>query len=240
MKERMSEELMAMRAAKELRDGDYCNLGLGIPQLCASYVLDTVKVQTENGALGYGPLLEIADTSDVTLENIDQIMEQIAILVEQRNPFMSDAGSRYFSPAPGMSFFDLLTSFAMIRSGRLTTILGGLQVAENGDLANHSLGTAGEYPHIGGAMDLAWGANRVIVTMTHTTTDDKPKVLKKLTMPLTCSRSVDLLITNLAVIEVTPDGFLLRETAPDWTVEEIQALTEARLQIADDVKEVEL
>jgi len=240
MKERMSEELVAMRAAKELKDGDYCNLGIGTPQLCASYVSEGVKVQTENGALGYGPLLEVADTKGLTPDNLEQIMEEVTELVEQRNPFMSDAGSRYFSAAPGMVFFDLLTSFIMIRSGRVVTILGGLQVAENGDLANYSLGTAGEYPHIGGAMDLAWGAKRVIVTMTHTTKEDKPKVVKKLTMPLTASKSVDLIITDLAVIEVTSGGLLLKELAPDWKFEEVQSLTEAKLIIAGDMKEVEL
>ena len=235
MKERMSEELVAMRATRELRDRDYCNLGIGIPQLCASFVPETVKVQTENGALGYGPLLSFAD-----MEQLMQQPELIDELMEQRDPDLSDAGARNFTPAPGMSFFDLLTSFAMIRSGRLTSILGGLQVSEKGDLAIHSISEDDPYLQIGGAMDLAWGARRVIVAMTHTTKDDAPKIVKRLSMPLSASQCVDLIITDLAVIEVTPDGLLLKEIAPDWTAEEVQALTEARLRIADDLKEVEL
>lgn len=221
MKERMSEELVAMRAAKELKDGDYCNLGIGIPQLCASYVPETVKVQTENGALGYGAL--------ITMDNM-----------EQWDLDMSDAGARSFATAPGMVFFDLLSSFTMIRSGRLTSILGGLQVAENGDLAIHSISEGEEYPQIGGSMDLAWGAKRVIVAMTHTSKEDKPKIVKKLGMPLSARQSVDLIITDLAVIEVLPGGLLLKEVAPGWTADEVQSLTEAKLKIADDLKEVEL
>jgi len=221
MKEKLSEEVIAMRAVKELKEGDYCNLGIGFPQFCASYVPAGVHVQTENGALGYGPLL--------TMENVDQV-----------NADMADAGARFFSRAPGMCFFDLLTSFAMIRSGRLTSILGGLQVSEKGDLAIHSTGETGGFPQIGGSMDLAWGAEKVIVTMTHTTKDDKPKIVKELSLPLSASRCVDLIVTDIAVIEVQPDGLLLREVAPGWTAEEIQCLTEARLKIAVDLKEMEL
>ena len=235
MKERMSEELVAMRAAKELKDGDYCNLGIGIPQLCASFVPETVKVQTENGALGYGPLLSFAD-----MEKLTQQPELIDELMETRDPDLSDAGARAFSPAPGMSFFDLLTSFAMIRSHRLTSILGGLQVSEKGDLAIHSTSDQDPYPQIGGSMDLAWGAKRVIVAMTHTAKDDAPKIVKRLSMPLSAGQCVDLIITDLAVIEVMPEGLLLKEVAPDWTAEEVQALTGATLMPADDLKEVEL
>lgn len=235
MKERMSEELVAMRAAKELKDGDYCNLGIGMPQLCASLVPETVKVQTENGALGYGPLLSIAD-----MEQLREQPELIEQLMEQRDPDMSDAGGRSFTAAPGMCFFDLLTSFAMIRSGRLISILGGLQVSEKGDLAIHSISETEEYPQIGGSMDLAWGAKRLIVAMTHTTKDNNPKIVKRLSMPLSASQSVDLIITDLAVIEVTPEGLLLKELAPDWTAPEVQSLTEAQLILGDDLKEVEL
>jgi 3-oxoacid CoA-transferase B subunit len=221
MKEKLSEEVIAMRAVKELKEGDYCNLGIGFPQFCASYVPAGVHVQTENGALGYGPLL--------TMENVDQV-----------NADMADAGARFFSRAPGMCFFDLLTSFAMIRSGRLISILGGLQVSEKGDLAIHSTGETRDFPQIGGSMDLAWGAQKVIVTMTHTTKDDKPKIVKELSLPLSASRCVDLIVTDIAVIEVQPDGLLLREVAPGWTAEEIQSLTKARLKIPVDLKEMEL
>ena len=221
MKERLSEEVIAMRAVKELKEGDYCNLGIGLPQFCASYVPEGVQVQTENGALGYGPLL--------TMENIDQV-----------NADMADAGARFFSRAPGMCFFDLLTSFAMIRSGRLTSILGGLEVSERGDLAIHSTSETSGFPQIGGSMDLAWGAKKLIVTMTHTTKDGKPKIVKDLSLPRSSRWCVDIIVTDIAVIEVQPDGLLLREVAPGWTAEEVQSLTEAHLKLANDLKEMEL
>lgn len=220
MKERLTEELIAMRAAKELKPGDYCNLGLGTPQLCASYVPPEVYVQTENGALGFGPL--------VTADNWEQL-----------DTDLSDAGGRFFSPAPGMSFFDMLTSFNMIRSGRLTTILGGLQVSEKGDLAIHSTSEDDPYPQIGGAMDLAWGAKRLIVAMAHNTKDGEPKIVKELTLPLSAKECIDLIITDLAVIEVTGEGLVLKEFAPEWTPKEVQAQTGAQLIVAEDVKEVE-
>jgi len=221
MKERLAEEVVAMRAIKELEPGDCCNLGLGLPLLCALFVPEGVHVQAENGVLGYGPL--------VTTDN-----------AEMADPALMDAGSRFFTPAPGMSFFDMLTSFAMIRSGRLTTILGGLQVSQNGDLAIHSMGEADEYPQIGGAMDLAWGAKKLIVTMAHNTKDGKPKILKELTLPVSSPKCVDIIVTDLAVIEVTPDGLVLKEVAPGWAAEEVQTLTEAQLIVAEDVKEMEL
>ncbi len=221
MKERLAEEVVAMRAIKELEPGDCCNLGLGLPLLCALFVPENVHVQAENGVLGYGAL--------VTTDN-----------AEMADPALMDAGSRFFTPAPGMSFFDMLTSFAMIRSGRLITILGGLQVSQNGDLAIHSMGEADEYPQIGGAMDLAWGAKKLIVTMTHNTKDGKPKILKELTLPVSSPKCVDIIVTDLAVIEVTPDGLVLKEVAPGWAAEEVQTLTEAQLIVAEDVKEMEL
>lgn len=220
MKERLTEELMAMRAAKELKSGDYCNLGLGTPQLCASYVPADIHVQTENGAICFGPL--------VTVDNWEQL-----------DTDLSDAGGRFFSSAPGMSFFDMLVSFNLIRSGRLTTILGGLQVSEKGDLAIHGMSEDDPYPQIGGAMDLAWGAKRLIVAMTHNTKDGAPKIVKELTLPLSAGESVDLIITDLAFIEVTPEGLLLKELAPGWTPQEVQSQTGAKLTVADDVKEVE-
>jgi len=237
MKQRLSEDVISMRAAKEIKEGDYCNLGLGIPQLCAIYVPETVKVQTENGALAYGPLIEMPDPDGMSEDELNEAIDQ---LITERNPNFSDAGARSFYAAPGMSFCDLLTSFAMIRSGRLSTILGGLQVAENGDLAIHSIGSDEQYPQIGGSMDLAWGANRVIVAMTHTTRNDEPKIVKQLSLPISTPRCVDMIITDLAVIKVVPDGLLLKEIAPGWTVEEVQALTEPKLKIADDLKEYEL
>ena len=220
MKERLTEELVAMRAARELKPGDYCNLGIGVPQLCASYVPEGVTVQTENGAIGYGPLIGADNLDKVDLD-------------------MMDAGTRLYTAAPGMAFFDLLTSFAMIRSGRMTSILGGLQVAENGDVAIHSLSEGDNYPQIGGSMDLAWGARRLIVAMTHNSKEGEPKVVRQLGMPVTARACVDLIITDLAGIEVTPDGLLLKELAPGWTPEEVQEQTEARLTGAPDIKEME-
>jgi acetate CoA/acetoacetate CoA-transferase beta subunit len=221
MKERLDEDVIAMRAAKELKPGDCCNLGLGLPQLCAMYVPDGVRFETENGALGYGPLVTEDNWQEADYGRVD-------------------AGARFFTDAPGMSYFDFLTSFAMIRSGRLYSVLGGLQVSEKGDLANHSMGGDDIYLMIGGAMDLAWGAKKVIVAMTHTTKDGKPKIVRELTLPATARHSVDMLVTDIAVMEVSNTGIVLKETAPGWSVDEIQALTEPRLIISPDIKEMEL
>jgi 3-oxoacid CoA-transferase B subunit len=220
MKERLTEELVAIRACKELQPGDYCNLGIGTPQLCATHVPPGIYVETENGALGYGPL--------ITADNWQQI-----------DTDYQDAGGKFFTAAPGMSFFDMLTSFAMIRSGRLISILGGLQVSQKGDLAIHSTGEADEYPQIGGSMDLAWGAKRLIVTMTHNTRDGQPKIVKELTLPVSAEECVDLVITDLAVIEVTSEGLILKECAPGWTPQEVQDQTGAKLIVAETVKEIE-
>jgi len=165
VKQRLDRETIAMRAARELRDGDCVNLGLGIPNLCALYIPDGVIFQSENGVLGYGPL----------------VMED---RIEEAEFHYVDAGGRFWTPAPGMSLFDLITSFAMIRSGRLITILGALQVSEKGDLANWNKGDDPLGGTIGGGMDLAVGAKKVIVTMEHTTREGKPKILKECTCPL--------------------------------------------------------
>jgi len=220
-KQRLDRDTIAMRAAKELKAGDYANLGVGIPNLCALYVPEGVIFQSENGALGYGPL----------------VMED---QIEKAEFYLVDGGGRFTTPAPGMAVFDLLTSFAMIRGGRLVTILGGLQVSEKGDLANWNTGGDALGGTIGGGMDLAIGAKRVIVTMEHATKDGKPKIVSKCTYPLTAKACVDLIITDLAVIEVTPKGLVLKEVAPGWTAKDIQALTEPKLKIAPDLKEIEL
>ena len=221
MKSRLEREVIAMRAAKELRDGDYVNLGIGIPNLCALHIPEGVIFHSENGALGYGPL----------------VMQDE---VEKADQHYTDAGGRYFTQAPGMSIFDLITSFAMISSGRLITILGGLQVSEKGDLANWNTGQDPLGGTIGGGMDLAVGAKRVIVAMEHSTREGKPKIVKQCTAPLTARECVDLIITDLAVIEVTPDGLLLKEVAPGWSAAEVQALTEPGLILAPDLKDIEL
>jgi len=220
-KTRLDRDVIAMRAAKELKDSDYANLGIGIPNLCALHIPEGIIFQSENGALGYGPLV---------LE--DEI--------EKAEFHYVDAGARFFTPVPGMAVFDLLTSFAMIRGGRLVTILGGLQVSEKGDLANWNATGDALTGTIGGGMDLAVGAKRVIITMEHTNKEGKPKIVNECSYPLTARACVDLVVTDLAVIEVTPAGLVLKEVAPGWTADEVQALTEPKLIIPPDLKEIEL
>ncbi|HEY41053.1 MAG TPA: succinyl-CoA--3-ketoacid-CoA transferase [Dehalococcoidia bacterium] len=224
MKEKLTEELIAMRAARELVPGDCCNLGIGIPLNCAAYMSEGVLVQSENGVLGYGPVYD--------RESLDENVERVDWNVV-------DAGMRYLEHVPGMSFFDMLTSFVMIRSGRLFSILGGLQVSEKGDAAIHSMSEVDIASKIGGSMDLAWGAKRLIVTMTHCSKDGDPKIVRELTMPVTTRKRVDLIVTDLAVIEVTGSGLALKEFAPGWTPEEVQQQTGATLTIANDVREIE-
>jgi 3-oxoacid CoA-transferase B subunit len=220
MKHRLDRDGMAKRAAQELKDGDYVNLGFGIPNLCPPYAPEGVTFQTENGAIGYGPL----------------VMEDE---LDKADFHYHDAIGRFWVPAPGMALFDVLTSFAMVRSGRMIVILGGLQVSEKGDLANWSTGgpLGGT---IGGAMDLAFGSKRVIVTMEHTTREGEHRLLKQCTYPLTARECVDLIVTDLAVVKVVPEGLVLKEIAPGWSVDEIQQATGPRLIIAPDLKEIEI
>ncbi len=220
MKDRLTEELIAMRAVKELKPGDYCNLGIGLPQQCASHIPEGVQVQTENGAIGYGPLISV--------DNLDKLDVDLV-----------DAGTMFFTPAPGMCFIDMLTCFAMIRSSRLISVLGGLQVSAQGDLAIHGMSETDEYLQIGGSMDLAWGARRLLVAMTHNTKDGQPKIVRELTLPLTARKCVDLIITDLGVIAVAEQGLVLKEVAPGWTPQEVQEFTAAPLTFAADLKEME-
>jgi len=221
MKQRLDRDTIAMRAAKELKDGDCVNLGFGLPTLCALYVPEGVRFETEAGLLGYGRLV-MADE------------------IDKADWHYIDASGRFCTPAPGMAIFDVVTSFCMIRSGRLISIMGGFQVSEKGDLANWNTGGDALGGTIGGAMDLAAGSRKLIITMDHTTKDGNYRIMKECTLPLTAQKAVDLVITDLAVIEVTPEGLVLREVAPGWTAEEIQDLTEPRLIMAPDLKEVEL
>jgi len=211
-----------MRAAKELKDGDCVNLGFGLPTLCALYVPEGIRFEAEAGILGYGPLIRGDE-------------------VDKADWHYIDASGRFTQPAPGMACFDVVTSFIMIRSGRLTSIMGGFQVSEKGDLANWNTGSGALGGTVGGAMDLANGANRVIILMEHTAKDGKPKIVKRCTYPVTAKESVDLIVTDLAVIEVVPKrGLWLKEVAPGWTAKEIQDLTEAKLNVAKSLKEIEL
>jgi 3-oxoacid CoA-transferase B subunit len=220
MKSRLDESTIALRAAREFVDGAVVNLGYGMPGLCANFIPDgrNVFFQSENGILGYGGLAADAE----------------------KDYEMINASDQPVTPSPGMCFFDSAASFDMIRGGHVdVVVLGAYQVSEKGDLANW--GRPGRpATGMGGAMDLAAGAGRVIVTMLHTTKDDKPRIVKDCTFPLTARGCVSLVITDLAVIEVTRAGLVLKETAPGWTVREIQNLTEASLRPAPDLKEIEL
>ena len=220
MKQRLDRETIAMRVAREFRDGDVVNLGIGIPTLASNYIPEGRQVifHTENGALGFGPLAAEGE------EDIDLI----------------NAGGQFVTRLPGMSFFHHADSFAMIRGGHIDiTVLGGLQVSERGDLANWLTPERG-VGNIGGAMDLAVGSKRVIVAMEHTTKEGKPKIVRECDYPLTAKECMDLIVTDLAVIEVTKEGLVLKEVAPGWSAEEVQALTEPQLLVAEDLKEMEL
>jgi len=159
MKQRLDRDTIAMRAAKELKDGDCVNLGFGLPTLCALYVPEGIRFQTESGILGYGPLV-------------------LASEIEKADWRYIDASGRFCTPVPGMAVFDVLVSFAMIRSGRLIAIMGGFQVSEKGDLANWNTGDDALGGTIGGAMDLAVGSKKVIITMEHNTKDGGYRLVK--------------------------------------------------------------
>ena len=221
MKERLDEQTMALRVAKEFEDGMVVNLGIGIPSLAANFIPEEKEIifHSENGCLGFGPAVTSAEEEDFNLVN---------------------ASGQFVSRRPGISFFDHAESFSMIRGKHIDVcVLGALQVSEKGDLANWTLSEK-KLGGMGGAMDLAIGAARLIIAMTHTTKDDKPKILKQCTFPLTAPRCVSLVITDLAVIEVTEEGLVLKEIAPGWSVAEVQELTEAKLIVAPDLHEIEL
>jgi len=212
-------ELMARKAATLLRPGEYVNLGLGIPTLLSSFIDPDrhITLHSENGILGFGPLAG-ADEEDVDLYN---------------------ASGQLISQLPGASYFNSCDAFAMARSGRVTTIvLGGFQVSERGDLANWNVPQTG-VGGIGGAMDLAAGNARVLVVMFHQTRDGDPKLLRACNYPLTALACVSTVITDLAVIDVDADGFLLREVAPGVTVDAVRRVTGAPLRVAGDVREME-
>jgi len=224
MKERLSREVIAMRVAKELFDGAVVNLGIGIPTLVSNFVPEdkTVIFQSENGVLGFGQVVDQDGFSEKA--DIDFI----------------NAGGQYITPLPGMSFFNLAESFAIIRGGHIdVAILGAIEVSEDGDLANWMIPSR-KVGGIGGGMDLAFNARKVIVATEHTTKDNKPKIVNHCRAPLTAPKCVDLIVTDIAVIEVTANGLVLQEFAPGWQVDEIQALTEPKLIIDKNLKELEL
>lgn len=210
-----SREYIAWRIAQELKDGDIVNLGIGLPTLVVQFIPKEINVimQSENGILNMGPPPE-EGTEDLNIVN---------------------AGGKWVTVLPGGSFFDSALSFSIIRGGHVdVTVLGALEVDQDGNLANWMV-PGKTVPGMGGAMDLATGARKVIIAMEHCAKDGSPKILKKCTLPLTAQGKINLIVTEKAVFKVTSEGLLLSELAPGMTVEEILACTEAVFLVSPDL-----
>lgn len=215
----LEKDFIAKRVAKELKDGDVVNLGIGLPTLVANYVPSDIEItlQSENGFIGMGP----------------------APKEGQEDPDLVNAGGKYSTVNPGGAFFDSADSFVIIRGGHVdVTVLGALEVDEKGNLANWMV-PGKMVPGMGGAMDLVTGAKKVIVAMNHTAKGSQ-KILKECTLPLTAVKVVDLIITEMGVMEVTDKGLVLKEINPEFTLEEVQNATGAALIIPQDLKKMDV
>lgn len=214
----LSKEQIAQRIARELRDGYYVNLGIGIPTLVANYIPDGIEVmlQSENGLLGMGPFPYAGE----------------------EDPDLINAGKQTVTTLPGSAFFDSATSFGMIRAGKVDlTVLGAMEVAENGDIANWKI-PGKMVKGMGGAMDLVAAAKNIIVAMQHTDRAGNSKLLPKCTLPITGVHCVKKIVSDLGVFEVTDDGFVCTERAPGVSADEIKQKTAGKLTIREDVPEM--
>lgn len=233
MKRNLTDNEMAARMAQEIKDGDAINLGYGIPLLCANYIPQgaTVQFHTENGIIGFGGLY--------TKEEVDQIPYEDAMKVV-------NAGAQFLKPKPGMCVVDFAESFDAIRTGRVNmTILGALEVSETGDISSWAPIESIESVmpsdvSMGGAMDMPVGPKQVIIGMRHTDKNGGPKIVNKCKFLLSAKGKATMIVTDLAVIKVTDKGLVLMEVAPGWTAEEIQALTEPKLIISPELKEIKV